>query len=280
MIEEALALAVDFYTHLLGVKGWQFGSLTSSPAEEPDVLIAIMGATGSGKTTFVNMASGDNLAVGGDLESCTSVVQLSKPFRLDGRRAILVDTPGFDDTRTSDTDVLAMIAAFLSTTYEEGKIQDEMVDQHMELPQTAAGVELHSELQVLMMKHEQEIRTLKVEMNEALRLKETELRDELRTEMNQLQSETNRFRRDAQEMASKYQSEKNRLEAQIQESVEAAKREQARLTNEYERKLSEFERKMRDGAPACEVAELRGKILLLESQIADMQPDNTSCTIF
>ncbi|KAF4590019.1 hypothetical protein EYR38_009317 [Pleurotus pulmonarius] len=348
MIEEALALAVDFYTH------------------------------------FVNMASGDNLAVGGDLESCTSVVQLSKPFRLDGRRAILVDTPGFDDTRTSDTDVLAMIAAFLSTTYEEGKvlagviyihrisdvrmgglsvrnfkllrrlcgektlknlaivtnmwghvslsvgkaretelaskdtffkpaldkgaallrhthtfdsaanilryfvrneplplqIQDEMVDQHMELPQTAAGVELHSELQVLMMKHEQEIRTLKVEMNEALRLKETELRDELRTEMNQLQSETNRFRRDAQEMASKYQSEKNRLEAQIQESVEAAKREQARLTNEYERKLSEFERKMRDGAPACEVAELRGKILLLESQIADMQPDNTSCTIF
>ncbi len=62
------------------------------------------------------MASGDNLAVGGNLESCTSVVQLSKPFRLDGRRVILVDTPGFDDTRTKDTDVLAMIAAFLSTT--------------------------------------------------------------------------------------------------------------------------------------------------------------------
>lgn len=62
------------------------------------------------------MASGGNLAVGGDLESCTSVVQMGKPFELDGRRVLLVDTPGFDDTRTSNTDVLAMISAFLTTT--------------------------------------------------------------------------------------------------------------------------------------------------------------------
>lgn len=62
------------------------------------------------------MASGDSMIVGEDLESCTSAVQTCKPFELDGRRVVLVDTPGFDDTRTSDTDILAMIAAFLTTT--------------------------------------------------------------------------------------------------------------------------------------------------------------------
>ena len=34
-------------------------------------------------------------------------------FDLDGRRVVLVDTPGFDDTTLSDKDVLTTIAAFL-----------------------------------------------------------------------------------------------------------------------------------------------------------------------
>jgi hypothetical protein len=34
-------------------------------------------------------------------------------FNLDDRRVVLIDTPGFDDTTQSDTDVLRMIAAFL-----------------------------------------------------------------------------------------------------------------------------------------------------------------------
>ena len=51
-----------------------------------------------------------------NLESCTAEVQLADEFTLDGRRVILIDTPGFDDTSKSDTDVLKMIAAFLATT--------------------------------------------------------------------------------------------------------------------------------------------------------------------
>ena len=62
------------------------------------------------------MASRSNLEVGMDLESCTSEVQLADEFTLDGRQVILIDTPGFDDTNKSDTDVLKMIAAFLATT--------------------------------------------------------------------------------------------------------------------------------------------------------------------
>jgi len=33
----------------------------------------------------------------------------------------LIDTPGFDDTKVSDTDILKMIAIFLASSYKEGK---------------------------------------------------------------------------------------------------------------------------------------------------------------
>lgn len=51
-----------------------------------------------------------------DLVSCTDEVQLADEFTLDGRRVVLIDTPGFDDTAKSDTDVLRTIADFLAKT--------------------------------------------------------------------------------------------------------------------------------------------------------------------
>ncbi|KIL67658.1 hypothetical protein M378DRAFT_73626 [Amanita muscaria Koide BX008] len=82
---------------------------------------SVMGATGSGKTTFINMASKSNLRIGRGLESCTHIVQTAAPFVLDGRTVTLIDTPGFDDTQKSDTEILRMIAIYLSTAYENGK---------------------------------------------------------------------------------------------------------------------------------------------------------------
>jgi len=63
------------------------------------------------------MASGSHLRIGVNLESCTAEVQLADEFTLDRRPVILIDTPGFDDTNKSDTDVLKLIAAFLATTW-------------------------------------------------------------------------------------------------------------------------------------------------------------------
>ena len=65
---------------------------------------------------FINLVSHSNLRVGMDLESCTSEVQLANEFTLDGRRVVLIDTPGFDDTTKSDTQILKNIATFLATT--------------------------------------------------------------------------------------------------------------------------------------------------------------------
>ncbi|KAI0789968.1 P-loop containing nucleoside triphosphate hydrolase protein [Abortiporus biennis] len=85
-----------------------------------DVVIAVMGATGTGKSTFINLVSGANFATGNGLISCTDQVSYSKPFEVAGRRVVLIDTPGFDDSTLSDTDVLKMVALHLSMTYEQG----------------------------------------------------------------------------------------------------------------------------------------------------------------
>ena len=63
------------------------------------------------------MASQSNLRIGMNLESCTAEVQLAGKFTLDGQPVLLIDTPGFDDTNKSDTDILKLIAAFLATTW-------------------------------------------------------------------------------------------------------------------------------------------------------------------
>ncbi|KAF9647118.1 hypothetical protein BDM02DRAFT_2815848 [Thelephora ganbajun] len=79
-----------------------------------------MGATGSGKTSFINMASGSQFRVGKNLKSCTTEVQVADVFHIDGRPVVLIDTPGFDDTNLSDAVILERIAAFLAVTYENG----------------------------------------------------------------------------------------------------------------------------------------------------------------
>ncbi|KAJ3509700.1 hypothetical protein NMY22_g16206 [Coprinellus aureogranulatus] len=88
--------------------------------EQEVATIAVMGATGSGKTTFINMVSGSQLRTSQSLKSCTEVVAATDPFVVDGRKVVLVDTPGFDDTTKTDSEILKLIADFLATSYQNG----------------------------------------------------------------------------------------------------------------------------------------------------------------
>ncbi|PPQ89612.1 hypothetical protein CVT25_012489 [Psilocybe cyanescens] len=92
------------------------------------IVIPIMGATGVGKSTFINKVAGQNLAaVGHEIESCTAEIQivdighsvfLDAPW-LKNRRLCLVDTPGFDDTYKDDVEILETIATWLKSSYKE-----------------------------------------------------------------------------------------------------------------------------------------------------------------
>jgi hypothetical protein len=64
------------------------------------------------------------MTVGHELKSCTSNIQHtfipyvsigSRP-RLKGRRIVIVDTPGFDDTYTDDKEILRRIAVWLASS--------------------------------------------------------------------------------------------------------------------------------------------------------------------
>ncbi|KAJ6562431.1 P-loop containing nucleoside triphosphate hydrolase protein [Mycena capillaripes] len=88
------------------------------------VLCSVMGSTGVGKSSFTKLVTGDeSIVIGHSIESETTEVQTST-FRdpATGRKVILVDTPGFDDSRAgvTDTDVLKKIAEFLVNEWTNG----------------------------------------------------------------------------------------------------------------------------------------------------------------
>ncbi|KAF7970687.1 hypothetical protein HWV62_23290 [Athelia sp. TMB] len=87
---------------------------------EEDVIIAVMGPTGAGKSSFISKAiGGDQETIGHGLESHTRnirAVRCRHPH--DSRSYVFVDTPGFDDTNLSDVDILIEISSWLNATYK------------------------------------------------------------------------------------------------------------------------------------------------------------------
>ncbi|KAF2110119.1 P-loop containing nucleoside triphosphate hydrolase protein [Lophiotrema nucula] len=83
-----------------------------------DIVIAVMGITGCGKTTFVNYFSDYPLVIGHSLDSCTQIVQVIPCTLGSGRKLYLVDTPGFDDQMRSDTDILREVALWLTAAHK------------------------------------------------------------------------------------------------------------------------------------------------------------------
>lgn len=84
-------------------------------------MIVVLGPTGVGKSSFIRDAipQGDSnsVQVGHGLQSETSCVQA---VQYETQNVKLVDTPGFDDSRSdlTDVDVLQMIAEFLTTEWQ------------------------------------------------------------------------------------------------------------------------------------------------------------------
>ncbi|TKA64677.1 hypothetical protein B0A49_13161 [Cryomyces minteri] len=82
-----------------------------------DIFIAVMGVTGAGKSSFISLCSKNPIKVGHDLEACTAVVDVYAVEWTESATVFLIETPGFDDTNRSDTEVLREIATLLTISY-------------------------------------------------------------------------------------------------------------------------------------------------------------------
>ncbi|KAF9032991.1 hypothetical protein BJ165DRAFT_1317520, partial [Panaeolus papilionaceus] len=88
----------------------------------------IVGPAGVGKTTFINSFAGGQatgLTVGHDLGAMTTEVSCIRLPIIDSaggqRSVVLVDTPGFDHDKLSDSAVLELIAGWLKKLYRSGR---------------------------------------------------------------------------------------------------------------------------------------------------------------
>ncbi|KAK1223446.1 hypothetical protein PQX77_013685 [Marasmius sp. AFHP31] len=106
---------------MLMKKMGEFMRHKDSSMDADPAIIAVMGTTGSGKSTFINLASGGQLDVGNTLQSCTSYVDLSPAFVVGNKAALLVDTPGFDDTTKTETEILSTLATYLANMFEQNR---------------------------------------------------------------------------------------------------------------------------------------------------------------
>ncbi|CAM1504645.1 Fc.00g022360.m01.CDS01 [Cosmosporella sp. VM-42] len=81
-----------------------------------------MGIAGAGKSTFIKEVTGLEVVIGHGLESCTKRVTGIR-VQYKGVNLTLLESPGFNDTYRSDTDVLFDISSYLSETMEGSSLR-------------------------------------------------------------------------------------------------------------------------------------------------------------
>ncbi|KAH7360313.1 P-loop containing nucleoside triphosphate hydrolase protein [Rhexocercosporidium sp. MPI-PUGE-AT-0058] len=89
-----------------------------SAPKQGDIIIAVMGVTGAGKSTFIANVTGQDVQVGNTMDSCTTEPEIFETT-LNDKKVFFIDTPGFDDSSgLDDADILQMTAEKLQAVSE------------------------------------------------------------------------------------------------------------------------------------------------------------------
>jgi chromosome segregation ATPase len=119
------------------------------------------------------------------------------------------------------------------------QIQRELVDEGMNLTDTAAGQAVNRELNEQIERHKAELRAVQEEMLRAQQRRDEETRRELEEETRKIQEEMNRMRVKSEEMAASYKEEKKRTEEAMRQMQEQARQDRERAEAEQRRQMDE-----------------------------------------
>ena len=161
------------------------------------------------------------------------------------------------------------------------QIQRELVDEHKDIVDTAAGGVINQELKEQIRKHQVELRMVQEEMMQAMKERDEEARQELEEESRKLQEEMERIKKDSEGMASNYAEEKERMETKIKQMEREAKRERERTEVEYNRQMADLNHRLRMAANASKAdrALLEQEMWFLQGRLNQPVDDDTVCVV-
>ena len=135
------------------------------------------------------------------------------------------------------------------------QIQRELVDEHKDIVDTAAGRAVNQELDEQMRRHQTELKVVQEEMAQALKEKDEETRQEMEERTRELQEQMEMIKKNSEGMASSYAAEKERMEARMKEMELEARRERAKA--EYNQQLTDKDHCLQDAAEQARLEQTR-----------------------
>ena len=161
------------------------------------------------------------------------------------------------------------------------QIQRELVDEHKDIIDTAAGEAVNKELNEQIRRHQAELKTVQEEMLQALKDKDEETRKELEGETRKLQEQMNRMKTDSDGMASNYQQEKKRMEEVVKEMQEKARQEREQAEAAYRQQMDDLNNRLQESsnASAAERKAMEERIGQLQHQWDNRPRGGGGCLI-
>ena len=160
------------------------------------------------------------------------------------------------------------------------QIQRELVDEHKDIVDTAAGEAVNRELNEQIRRHQAELKVVQGEMIQALKEKDEETRRELEEETKKLREQMEKIKKDSEGMASRYSAEKAETEAKMKEMERKARKERRRVKAECNRRIAILDRRLQEAvdASATDRERLRQEIQGLRDKLSEAQ-DAGCCVI-
>ena len=180
------------------------------------------------------------------------------------------------NTAQSAQDIIRMIMKNRPVVLQ---IQRELVDEHKDIVDTAAGEAVNRELNQQIRRHQAELKEVQEQMMQALKEKDEETRQELEEGTRKLQEQMENIKKDSEGMASNYAEEKERMDTKMRETQEEARKERQRAEAEYNRQMADLNRRLQDtsNTSRAERARLEREIRRLQDRLDESDDDNWFC---